>query len=398
MSHALNAPRAVVLAPPVSAAPIHHLYAHIPFCPVKCDYCAFVTHIGSVKLIERYVAALKSEAMSHADRGRQGPLETVYLGGGTPSMLSPDQVSDLLITFRDAFGLTPAAEISIEAHPATIDDEKLHGYLRAGVNRISVGIESLVPGELHALGRLAGKGAPTQALVRARRAGFRSVAADLMYGIPRQTSHSWAETLDRILTCEPDHLSLYPLSIEPKTVYQRRWNRHELTLPDDDHVIEMYAIACETLSNAGYQHYEVGSWCRDGHACRHNLAYWHNLEYFGLGVGAHGYVRSIRTVNVRHTMPYINRLEAGGNPGEESEPINSDTRRIETIMLRLRLLSEGLEIAQLTEDHHWDLHHERKDSLVLLADAGLIRVESGRVYVVESAVPVANEIWERLAV
>jgi oxygen-independent coproporphyrinogen III oxidase len=398
MDHALDAPRAVARTPDESGTPIHHLYAHIPFCPVKCDYCAFVTHIGSVKLIERYVTALKCEAKSHVASGRRGPLETVYLGGGTPSMLSSDQVSDLLSTFGDAFGLAPEAEISIEAHPATIDHQKLDGYLQAGVNRISFGIESLVAGELQALGRLDDENAPTRALERARRAGFRSIAADLMYGIPLQTSHSWAETLDRILACEPDHLSLYPLSIEPKTVFQRRWNRHELTLPDDDHVIEMYAIACETLSNAGYQHYEVGSWCRDGHACRHNLAYWHNLEYFGLGVGAHGYVRSTRTVNVRHTLPYINRLEAGEDPAEEAEPINPDTRRIETIMLRLRLLSEGLEIARLAEDHQWDMLREREDALLVLSDAGLIRVEGGRVYVVESAVPVANEIWWRLAI
>ena len=305
---------------------------------------------------------------------------------------------DLLNAFEDGFGQAPSVEITIEAHPATIDREKLYGYLRAGVNRISFGVESLVSGELRALGRNNGEHDATRVLVEARRAGFDNIAADLMYGIPRQTSDSWRETLDRLLAHEPDHLSLYPLSIEPKTVFHRRWNRNELTLPSEDRVIEMYGIACETLKVAGYQHYEVGSWCRDGRACRHNLAYWRNREYFGLGVGAHGYVRSQRTVNVRQTLRYINRLEAGEDPAEEAEEIDSDTRRTETIMLRLRLLSEGLEIAELTEDHHWDIRRQRGDSLALLTDAGLIRVEGGRIYVVESAVPVANEIWERLAV
>ncbi len=398
MTHAHSSPTVDSLPSDLGQRMIHHLYAHIPFCPVKCDYCAFVTHIGSDKLIGRYIAALQSEAMSQAARGLEGPLETIYLGGGTPSMLAPDQISHLLETFRASFGFAWSAEITMEAHPATVDSERLAGYRRAGVNRISFGVESLVPRELRALGRIAGERVPTAALSEARGAGFDNIAMDLMYGIPLQTSRSWAETLDRMLEYRPDHLSLYPLSIEPKTVFQLRQKRHELELPDDDRVVEMYSMACEILASAGYQHYEVGSWCLAGRQCRHNLACWRNREYVGLGVGAHGYVRAERTVNLRQTVQYIRRLEAGGDPVVERERIDADTRRIESIMLRLRLLAEGLDTVQLKRDHHWDIAQQCADALRMLSDAGLIRMHRGRIYLMESAVPVANDVWERLAV
>ncbi len=397
MNQALISTSDVAAGPDFRRAPIRHLYAHIPFCPTKCDYCAFVTHIGSDELIAPYVSALTLEASSLAARARGGTLETVYLGGGTPSMLTPQQISRLLSTFGECFGIAPGAEITVEARPTTVNAEKLEGYLQAGVNRISFGIESLARNELAALGRLGDERSPMAALEDARNAGFLSIAADLMYGIPLQTSASWAETLQHLVSWCPDHLSLYPLSIEPKTVFHRRWHRRQLAVPTDDQVVEMYHIACEALTDAGYLHYEVGSWCRGGHQCRHNLAYWHNREFFGLGVGAHGYVESRRTVNVRQTARYVELIQAGSDPTLEAEVIDPQTRRIETIMLNLRLLSEGLEMDRVREEHGWNMRERCATELTALSSAGLIRVHRGRVFLSESAVPVANEVWERLA-
>jgi oxygen-independent coproporphyrinogen-3 oxidase len=326
-----------------------------------------------------------------------GPLDTIYLGGGTPSMLSPTQISQLLNRFSACFGIAFGAEITIEAHPITVDSCKLLGYLDAGVNRISFGVESLVWAELSALGRLGGDYKPLAALEDARIAGFHSIAADLMYGIPLQTPASWTETLRRLLSFGPDHVSLYPLSIEPKTVFHHRRLHHDLAVPCDDQVVEMYHMACDALSGAGYTHYEVGSWCLKGHESRHNLAYWRNQEYFGLGVGAHGYVRSRRSVNASQTGEYIGVVQAGGDPTREIEKIDAETRRSESIMLNLRLLSEGLNLDQLQEEHGWDLWERRGAELETLSNAGLIRVDRGCVFLLESAVPVANEVWERLA-
>lgn len=397
MNQALISPPKVAPASHPRSAPIRHLYAHIPFCPTKCDYCAFVTHVGSDTLIAPYVFALELEASRVAAGVTTAPLETVCLGGGTPSMLSPQQINRLLSAFDDSFGTAPGAEITVEAHPTTVNAEKLAGYLQAGVNRISFGIESLSHFELQALGRLGDGRTPLAALEDARHAGFVDIAADLMYGVPLQTTTSWAETLQQLLSFRPDHLSLYPLSIEPKTVFHRRRQRHALAVPGDDLVVEMYHLACAVLSDVGYLHYEVGSWCREGHQSRHNLAYWHNREFFGLGVGAHAYVNQQRTVNVRQTARYIGLVESGSDTTGEVEEIDSETRRAETIMLNLRLLSEGLDLNQVYVEHDWDLRAQRATELEALSRAGLIRIEGDRVFLSECAVPVANEVWERLA-
>jgi oxygen-independent coproporphyrinogen-3 oxidase len=231
----------------------------------------------------------------------------------------------------------------------------------------------------------------------AREAGFKSIAADLMYGVPLQTTASWTDTLQRLVSLGPDHLSLYPLQIEPNTVFDHRRRHHDLVLPTDDEVVEMYHLACAALCAAGYVHYEVGSWCRPGHQSRHNLSYWHNRHFFGLGVGAHGYVGSRRTFNVRQTAKYIRLVEAGIDPILEAEEIDQETHRAETIMLKLRLLSEGLDMEEVRAEHSWDLREQRGVELDALSNAGLIRVDGSRVFLAESAVPVANEVWERLA-
>lgn len=380
-----------------SREPVRHLYAHVPFCPSKCDYCAFVTHVGSKKLIEPYVEAIVREASMRSRAVSHAPLATIYLGGGTPSMLSPAQIGSLLSNFEQCFGFEPSAEITMEAHPATVDSETLAGYLKAGVTRLSFGIESTARSELDALGRLGDETSGVAALADARAVGFGSIAADLMYGIPRQTTTSWNETLDRVLACGPDHLSLYPLAIEAKTVFDRRWRQHQLAVPDDEHVVEMYHLACEVLNAAGFIHYEVGSWCRTGHHSRHNLAYWHNREFLGLGVGAHAYLSGQRTVNVGQTSRYIRLISAGADPVIEAEDIGPALQRAETIMLNLRLLDEGLDMDVIEAEFGWNLRQSRGTELESLARDGMVRVEGSRVLLSESAVPLANEVWERLA-
>jgi oxygen-independent coproporphyrinogen-3 oxidase len=376
--------------------PIRHLYAHIPFCPAKCEYCAFVTHIGSTKLVAPYVAALASEALRRGTEVLAGPLETVYLGGGTPSMLLPEQIDFLLGSFQRVFGLAADAEISMEAHPATVSAGSLAGYREAGVNRISFGIESLSPVELRALGRAGGSRNAEACIALARAAGIASIAVDLMYGIPDQTVETWQGTLYRTLEREPDHLSLYPLSIEPKTPFGLRDRQLHLALPSEDTVVEMYLLACDMLRHAGYVHYEVGSWARPGHQCRHNLAYWRNQTYLGLGVGAHGYAPGRRTVNVSQTARYIRLIEAGVDPVSETVEIGSLTRAREGCMLQLRLLEEGLEFELARTEYGVNVLEEFGGEIETLADLGLLRRTDRAISLTEAAIPVANEVWERL--
>lgn len=372
--------------------PIRHLYLHIPFCPSKCPYCAFVTHIGSSKLIEPYVQALAAELALLARERPGGPLDTVYFGGGTPSMLDPRQIETLLARIRTCFGLAPQAEVTLEAHPATLSRQQVPAFAAAGITRLSMGGESLVPGELQALGREYDASHVAGLVEEARSAGMRSVNLDLIYGLPGQSHASWIETLESALAIQPDHLSLYPLSIEPKTVYARRQREQALILPSDEAVVDMYRMACDRLRRQQFEHYEVANWARPGHRSQHNLAYWWNREYYGAGVGAHSYLHPERRTNLAGTKRYIETLTAGRSPVVEREPIDAHTRRNERIMLRLRLLEDGLDLASIDPL----LPARRTDTLRALQAAGLIRTDGTHLWLRETAVPVANEIWSRL--
>jgi oxygen-independent coproporphyrinogen-3 oxidase len=375
---------------------VKHFYCHIPFCPAKCAYCAFVTHVGSLKLIPRYLDALETEFDRLADIEPGGPLSTVYFGGGTPSMLAPEEIRRLLDALRRRFGIGADAEITLEAHPGTVDAAILRGFREAGVTRLSMGAESLNPQELRALGRSHGAGAVSRVVQWARESGFRSVAVDLMYGLPGQRLGSWRETLAAAVDLGPDHLSLYPLSIEPRTVFGRRHREGGLSVPPDAAVAEMYELACELLSRTGYEHYEIANWARPGRRCRHNLAYWRNEEFYGAGVGAHGYLHPERYENARQTKRYMDALLTGESPVAHRERIDAATRLAETIMLRLRLLRDGLDCVELREQTGADLQTDRREAIDRLSAAGLVHVAGHRLLLPEEKALVAHEAISEL--
>ncbi len=285
----------------------------------------------------------------------------------------------------------------MEAHPATVSPATLSGYVRSGVNRLSFGIESLQPAELESLGRIGGAAGAIQAIDWAKTAGFGNIAVDLMYGIPLQTGTSWARTLDRLIELDVQHVSLYPLAVESQTPFERMRREQRLILPSEDAVVAMYHLACSRLRDAGFEHYEVGSWCRPGFECKHNLAYWRNQTYLGIGVGAHSYIGSQRAVNIRQTSRYIRLLDDETDPVSEIDPIDHATRTSEAIMLSLRLLSEGLDLEQLERSYGLDLSRGRAGDIALFTDLGLLARRDGRLYLTEVGVPLANEVWERLA-
>jgi oxygen-independent coproporphyrinogen-3 oxidase len=365
--------------------PVKHFYVHIPFCPSKCSYCAFVTHVGSLKLVPRYLDALEAEFSLLSARHPGGPLDTIYFGGGTPSMLAPSEIRRLVDAIGARLGVERGAEITLEAHPDTVDDSALVGYRIAGATRLSMGAESLQAAELRRLGRTHEPNRVADVMRWARQADFQSIGLDLMYGVPGQTPASWEASVRGALDLEPDHLSLYPLSIEPRTVFARRVREGELTIPEDESVTDMYALACELLAAAGFEHYEVANWARPGHQCRHNLAYWRNREFYGAGVGAHGYLHPARYENLRQTKRYIETVLAGADPVAHAESIDAATHTAETIMLGMRLLREGLDLRNLSAAP------ERSEAIDRLAAAGLIRITGHRVLVDERAALVAHE-------
>lgn len=320
-----------------------------------------------------------------------GPLDTVYLGGGTPSMVSPELVGAFLNTARREIGVEPGAELTIEAHPNTVSLHSLRGYRAAGVNRISIGVESMDPAVLERLGRSHSPEHVAQVVQWARAAGFGNLSLDLMYGLPGQDSRSWLRTLHAILRLGPDHISLYPLSIEGGTVFARR--EAHLGLPGDEAVVDMYHLACRALGTAGYDHYEVANWALPGRRSRHNVAYWRGRPCAAVGVGAHGYLHSRRYVNVRSVKRYIEAVIDGRPPVASSEPIDSATELDEYLMLRLRLLTDGVEVEELRE-----LYGDTVVTRVLGIAETLsprTRVGGGRIVLTENAVPLANDVWSQ---
>lgn len=371
-----------------------HLYIHIPFCPAKCPYCAFVTHIGSTRYADSYVQALEAEIRTLTVRDRIHNLDTVYLGGGTPSMLAPDRIARLLTAVSDAVGIASGAEITLEAQPSTVTPESLAGYADAGVTRLSFGIETTATAALQALHRGYGREDIARVVEAARAAGFTSLNGDLIFGLPGSTLGSWQEDVDYVLSLPLDHLSLYPLSVETATPFARAYRDGRLSLPTDDLIVAMYSHACAALASAGFVHYEVANWAREGRECHHNLAYWHNRPYAAVGVGAHAYHPPYRTENMTGVKRYLGVMAQGGDPVKHREVLSPDEIVSDSAILQLRLLQEGLDLDVLGHRYGVNARDLFGPAAEGLSSAGLLR-RSGDIYLLpEEHALLGNEVWE----
>ena len=304
------------------------LYVHIPFCATKCPYCDFNTYAGIESQMEPYMAALRSEIdLWGAVLG--GPrLDTVFFGGGTPSYLPPGSLGMLLDAVRGSFGLVGDAEITAEANPDDLCAEKLASLLEAGVNRLSIGVQSLDDDLLRLLGRRHSAREALEAFTTARSAGFDNVSIDLMYGLPDQTLEQWGATLATALGMRPSHISMYCLTLEGGTPMERDAAEGRIPVPDGDLAADMYLMAEVQTAEAGYRHYEISNWAIPGRESRHNLLYWRNRPFLGVGPGAHSYLDGHRFHNLRSPREYIRRLESGEpHPQPGGSPIPSFPRR-----------------------------------------------------------------------
>ena len=324
------------------------LYLHIPFCQAKCNYCDFVSYAGLEHLHADYVRALIDEITLCADAWADARFETVFIGGGTPTVLPPSQLALLLAACRRSLRISEDAEVTIEANPGTVDYNDLVALRAAGINRISLGVQSLDDKELALLGRIHDAQEAINAYRLARRAGFDNINLDLIFGLPNQTVKRWRETLKGALALRPDHLSLYALTVEENTPLALSIAQGVLPEPDDDLAADMYELAEEMLESAGYRHYEISNWARrtsadtptgfPSLACRHNLIYWHNGRYLGLGVAAHSYDGEQRIANLSDPVAYIAHMQAGELAIATSESLSLERRMGEMMMLGLRLI------------------------------------------------------------
>ena len=347
------------------------LYLHIPFCERRCRFCAFVTRDYRDDRAVAFVADLLKEIELAGDAGlvRGRRVETVYFGGGTPTTLSPQQLLAVLDACRRRVEVAPNAEITIEANPTGVDGPALRALRDGGVTRVSFGAQSFDDAELDAAGTPHRADDIARAVRSAREAGLPTVNLDLIYGFPGQMPARWLANLDAAIALEPDHLSFYGLTIEEGTAFHREMARGRMTLPDGDAMADLYEMGRERLKCAGYAQYEVSNFARPGHACRHNLGYWTDREWLGLGPGAHSYLDGDRFGNVESLSEYHRLVEGGMAPIAEREKGTAELRVREAVAFGLRTVG-GVRLEALRRRYHLDPVARAQEPIARLTRAG----------------------------
>ncbi len=330
-------------------------YVHVPFCTVRCGYCDFntytATELGSVPGASRgsYAdAAIEEVRLARRVLGDvEVPVSTVFFGGGTPTLLPPEDLARIVAAVDAEFGLVPGAEVTTESNPDSVDAAALARLREGGVDRVSFGMQSAARHVLAVLDRTHDPERVPRVVQWAREAGFDQVSLDLIYGTPGETLADWSRSLEAALACEPDHLSAYALIVEEGTALARQVRRGEVPMTDDDDLADKYLLADEALEAAGLGWYEVSNWARTPQAaCRHNLLYWTGGDWWGVGPGAHSHVGGVRWWNVKHPTPYAVRVGAAQSPAHGREVLDEETRRVERVLLETRLRS-GLPLGVL---------------------------------------------------
>ena len=376
------------------------LYLHIPFCHTRCYYCDFNTYAGILPMRESYVRALLTEIMLAGEMAQQAKgthrrARTIFFGGGTPSLLSTSQITRLLNACSSAFAVDKDAEITLEANPGTLNQEQLAGLRAAGINRLSMGAQSFDPGLLKALGRIHNPQEIYQAVLYARSAAFTSINLDFMFGLPDQTMDQWRETLDRALDLHPEHLSLYSLIVEEGTPFYDWVRQGSITPANEDLCADMYEYADELLCKAGYVNYEISNWALPGHQSRHNLTYWQNLPYIGMGAGAYSYFSKRRFSNERDPSIYIKRLKEGKIPEAESEVVGDLQAMSETAFLALRT-AMGLHLPTFEERFRIPFTHFVGERLQTVIKAELLERADEWLRLSKRGRLLGNEVFLRL--
>jgi putative oxygen-independent coproporphyrinogen III oxidase len=345
------------------------IYVHVPFCTTRCGYCDFNTYtatelgsdavspgsypalaIAEIGLAGKVLASRPQPSGSQPSGSQPGDglqVSTVFFGGGTPTLLAPSAIGDIVAAIDAEFGLAPGAEVTSEANPESVTEASLHELRASGVTRMSFGMQSAVPGVLAVLDRVHQPGRPAQCVKWAHAAGFEHVSLDLIYGTPGETDADWHRSVAAAIEAGPDHVSAYSLTVEPGTRLAARVRRGELPPPDDDVLAGRYVMADEMLTAAGYTWYEISNWAAGAQArCAHNLLYWTGGDWWGIGPGAHSHAGGTRWWNVRHPAAYGSRIADGGSPAQAREVLSHDERHLEDVMLLVRL-AEGCPVSIL---------------------------------------------------
>jgi len=365
------------------------IYIHIPFCATKCYYCAFNTYTFHKEQAKAYLAALRTEIALYASE--TDPLQTIFIGGGTPSILSVNSLTQLFTDVHQHFQITPDAEITVECNPGTVDIEKLRVMRDNGVNRLSFGLQAMQDETLKRLGRIHTVAEFLESYHLARESGFKNINIDLIFALPDQTMEAWQHTLNEVISLDPDHISAYNLVMEEATPFYEWWQAGEFDLPSEDTEADMFQYTIETLTAHGYTHYEICNFARPDHYARHNLVYWNNQPCIGLGAGACGYVNGVRYSNIRGIAPYINKLSKGNKPLANTERLTGNAAKAETLMLALRK-REGISLENYKNRFGEDIEVAFGDTLKKWMDLGLLERTTTHLRLTPRGLFLANEV------
>jgi len=351
------------------------LYLHIPFCRSKCRYCNFFS-VANEQIIPEFMAALFQETL--LQRNTFKFFDTLYIGGGTPSILTMDQLADLLIHLRQNFGFSEDAEMTLECNPADVDVRILKQLHSLGINRLNIGVQSFENEVLSFLGRRHDSTQALQAIFAARQAGFNNFGIDLIYGIPGQSQGTWEKTLQQAVSLNIPHLSCYQLTLETDTPLGQAYGQGLFSMPDDDELFELFISTSKFLEDSGYLHYEVSNFSHgESRISRHNSKYWQHVPYLGLGPAAHSFDGNRRWKNIRSLESYLQQLEQGKSPIEDCETLTSEELQLETLFLGFRTKA-GIDLDEFEERFGFDLLKMNKDSLEPLLAAGHLKITAGR--------------------
>jgi oxygen-independent coproporphyrinogen-3 oxidase len=374
-----------------SLPPPRAAYVHVPFCRHRCGYCNFTLIAGRDDLIDGYLAALERE-LAALELPR--PVDTIFLGGGTPSHLNPGQLERLLTLIRGWFPPAPGYEFSVEANPSDIDAARLAAMVAGGVTRLSLGVQSFAPAKLKLLERDHTPAVARAAVEQAKLAGL-AVSLDLIFAAPGETIDAWHRDLDEALTLEPDHLSLYGLTFERGTAYWSRLQKGELASQDEETERLMYLAAIDRLAAAGFEQYEISNFARPGRRCRHNETYWAARGYHAAGPGAARYVDGVRETNHRSTTTWLQRINAGKSPVADREQLATEDRAREALVLGLRRVIDGVDRRAFTAEFGYEIDALGGAELPKLLAANLLEDRDGRLRLTREGLLLADWIWSK---
>ena len=367
------------------------LYIHIPFCRSRCSYCDFATGIYQGELAERYVRALVEEISTA--RNADARVDTIYFGGGTPSLLTPSQLDLILSALHRQFDIESGAEVTLEMNPGTVNPDQLQSFRKLGVNRASFGTQTFDDAELAKLGRSHSSADTFKTFHELRAASFDNVSFDLIAGLPGQTLDGWQRNIEQSLALQPEHLSFYLLEVHSGTPLADHIRRGLQPVPDEDLAAVMYEWMIERAAAAGYEHYEISNLCKQGFSSRHNTKYWTGAAYYGFGCSAHSFDgRARRWSNQRDVLRYVENVEQGSSPVVEEQDLTEADQRAEALFLGMRMM-RGVDVREYSELFGVDLRAEHRDELDRFREAGLVEFDGDLIRLTRNGALMSNEVF-----